>query len=153
MEVEAENIITRFDKIIPILTQVLQDGVTNDKVDDNRSDSGNEDEDENEAMCENETRSNPMNDKCLYNALSCVGKIFAKVSVFLTSKKHTESVTKFMGTLVCILQLKCYSEFTGWSGKILLETIYSFVSNSNFVNHPVLCQYGVLVKCKQCCIS
>ena len=94
VEVEAEDSITRFDKTIPVLTQTLQDGVADDKDEENRSDS------ENEAENGNETQASPMNDKCLYNALLCIGKIFAKVPDFLTSKKYTERLTKFMGTFI-----------------------------------------------------
>ena len=91
VEVEGEEIESRLDKIFPIITQILTDGV---KADEDAESSDSEDEAEDG---ERETKpKSKVTDKCLYNALNCVGKIFTRLPSLITEQRFVETMNNYM---------------------------------------------------------
>lgn len=118
VEVEAENICTRLDQLIPVLLKTLQQGVEADS--ESSDDDDDDDDDESEAENnENEAGDNgvggskrrPLDDKCLFNALSCIGKLFTKLPTVFQNEVFNSQINEFLSKLVFFGWMEYFSNF------------------------------------------
>lgn len=100
VEVEAENISTRLDQLIPVLLKTLQQGVEADSEssDDDDDDESEAENDENEAG--GDTKRKPLDDKCLFNSLSCIGKLFTKLPTVFENEVYNSQINEFLSKSV-----------------------------------------------------
>ena len=103
VEVESSNISSKLDQLVPVLQRVLREGVSAD--DDGSDSSESEAESENEAnghdfeevMNKKTKKQKPLEDKCLFNSLSCIGKLFNKIPTIFKDDAFNSQMNEFMG--------------------------------------------------------
>lgn len=132
VEVEAEQINLRLDKIFPIVRQILADGVQADEDVESI-------ESENEDDSEDSKKKTKVTDKCLYNALTCVGKIFAKLPNFITDEKYIYTVNDYMKLITelllhshCWVRLSASQIFGLYFGHVSAEQLFEGNSETYF---------------------
>ena len=110
VEVEGENINARLNQLIPVLLKALQQGVKTDQDDDDES------SDESEAGSENEAdvgdvKRRPLDDKCLFNSLSCIGKLFTKLPTVFQNEVYNSQINEFLSKSVTTFIESCNTSF------------------------------------------
>lgn len=119
VEVEAENTSTRLEQLIPVLLKTLQKGVEADSESSDDEDESEAENDENEAENdENEvtgdSKRKPLDDKCLFNALTCIGKLFTKLPTVFQNVLYNTQINEFLSKSLWFFSIIVYTHLIGY---------------------------------------
>ena len=112
VEVEAENTSTRLEQLIPVLLKTLQKGVEADSESSDDEDESEAENDENEVT--GDSKRKPLDDKCLFNALTCIGKLFTKLPTVFQNVLYNTQINEFLSKSLWFFSIIVYTHLIGY---------------------------------------